>query len=288
MTLARSVIWGISLLSVLSVMVVYAVPAEKIDVINEKSGHTFSLPANAKALENNPNIFYLGTGVDSATQEIVEGYAIVRYQEPKAKTNVTGNAKAWGGTICYGFLASDAKWKGTPEPWVVNWANTQWLAANDFFTIVNGAVDKWENAADGVMNASYINIFGVGTTTTNTLNAGWALNGINEVVFGSITETWVIAVTTIWGVFGGAPRNRYLSERDQVYDQVDFGRTIGGSPTTMDLENIVTHEMGHSFGMGDLYTSACSQQTMYGYASEGQTNARTLEAGDIAGISKLY
>lgn len=56
----------------------------------------------------------------------------------------------------------------------------------------------------------------------------------------------------------------------------------------MDVENIVTHEMGHSFGMGDLYTTACAQETMYGYASEGQTNARTLEAGDIAGISKLY
>jgi hypothetical protein len=56
----------------------------------------------------------------------------------------------------------------------------------------------------------------------------------------------------------------------------------------MDFDNIATHELGHSCGLGDLYTSDCSQQTMYGYASNGETNKRTLECGDIAGISELY
>ena len=56
----------------------------------------------------------------------------------------------------------------------------------------------------------------------------------------------------------------------------------------MDIENIVTHELGHTFGMGDLYDSNCANETMYGYASEAETNKRTLESGDIEGVSKLY
>ncbi len=56
----------------------------------------------------------------------------------------------------------------------------------------------------------------------------------------------------------------------------------------MDFENIATHELGHSVGMGDLYTAECNQQTMYGYASNGETNKRTLESGDINGIRALY
>ena len=56
----------------------------------------------------------------------------------------------------------------------------------------------------------------------------------------------------------------------------------------MDFENIVTHEHGHVFGLDDLYTSTCSEETMYGYATEGETKKRTLESGDIMGIQRLY
>ena len=56
----------------------------------------------------------------------------------------------------------------------------------------------------------------------------------------------------------------------------------------MDLENIATHELGHSIGLGDLYTSSCAQETMYGYADFGEISKRDLNSGDILGISKLY
>ncbi|USN55340.1 MAG: hypothetical protein H6765_01755 [Candidatus Peribacteria bacterium] len=56
----------------------------------------------------------------------------------------------------------------------------------------------------------------------------------------------------------------------------------------MDFDSIATHELGHSFGMGDLYQIECTEQTMYGYGSEGEAHSRTLEIGDITGISKLY
>ena len=56
----------------------------------------------------------------------------------------------------------------------------------------------------------------------------------------------------------------------------------------MDLQNIAVHELGHSFGLADIYSSSCAEVTMYGYSTEGETKKRTLEQPDITGIQKLY
>ena len=55
-----------------------------------------------------------------------------------------------------------------------------------------------------------------------------------------------------------------------------------------DVQDIMTHEAGHWLMLGDLYTKAASEQTMYGYGSTGELKARTLESGDIAGLRKIY
>jgi predicted Zn-dependent protease len=56
----------------------------------------------------------------------------------------------------------------------------------------------------------------------------------------------------------------------------------------MDLRNIATHELGHAVGLADLYENACSEETMYGYSSEGETKKRDLNDGDITGLQQLY
>ena len=55
----------------------------------------------------------------------------------------------------------------------------------------------------------------------------------------------------------------------------------------MDLQNIATHEIGHGIGLGDLYNT-CTQETMYGYSTEGDVSKRTLNSGDISGLQKIY
>jgi len=61
-----------------------------------------------------------------------------------------------------------------------------------------------------------------------------------------------------------------------------------GDTSVMDLENIATHEFGHGLGLGDLYDSVASEETMYGYSTYGETKKRTLYIGDIAGLQELY
>ena len=40
--------------------------------------------------------------------------------------------------------------------------------------------------------------------------------------------------------------------------------------------------------LADLYFAEASEQTMFGYGAFGETKKRTLESGDIAGITFLY
>ena len=88
---------------------------------------------------------------------------------------------------------------------------------------------------------------------------------------------------------------RELIEYDQIYDQVDFNwgnagptnETGLGDTSIMDLQNVVTHELGHAAGMGHP-TDDCTEETMFRFAGFGETKKRTLEAGDLTGLGKLY
>lgn len=251
-----------------------------------------------KATKVAPNLFYLGETVENG--KVVEGYAIIRYKKNFVKPgSECGNgiceqgenpkkcpADCAGGeepdtSSCYTFLSREAKWK-TVEPYIVNPINSEGLSM--LFVANNLAVDidKWEQAAQA-------DILGDGAITTSTLVADTiSPDGNNEMYFGDIEEPGAIGITIIWGIFGGPPKARELVEWDQVYDDVDFGWSSSGEADKMDFESIATHELGHSVGLGDLYKTECSEVTMYGYASNGETKKRTLEDGDINGIKKLY
>jgi hypothetical protein len=241
-------------------------------------------------------VFSLGNAVHEG--QVVEGYAHVHYKKKPGKPsgcNNDGKCQGWesascgdcsGGapepvSSCYGFLAKGAKWRSV-EPYVVNPSNA--VGLNETFVAENFAFDvsKWEDAAS-------FDILGEGSVTAAPLVADTeSPDGVNEVYFGSIADDGAIAITIVWGVFSGPPKNRVLVEWDQIYDQVDFGWSSSGEAGKMDFESIATHELGHSVGLDDLYTGECSEQTMYGYAANGETKKRTLESGDITGVQELY
>ncbi len=237
------------------------------------------------AADNSP-VISLGTAVDPQSGKLVSGYAIVHPKKSPAKPSWAGGA---GGTKCYGFFAKGAKWKSV-EPWIVNPSNTSGLSTSFVLSNLGFDIDKWEDATDGVVgNIAGVNILGDGSSTSSIIVADTVTpDGNNEVYFADISSSSTIAVTIIWGIFGGPISGRELVEWDQVYDDVDFNWSGSGQAGKMDFENIATHELGHSVGLSDLYNSDCSEQTMYGYAGTGEIKKQTLESGDITGISTLY
>jgi len=253
----------------LVVSVAFAKPREV------KERKSFSFPSTA--IQVSDDVYYLGKSRDVSGKE-VEGFAFVRRKDGRIKP-----AKLSKGPSCYGFLAKGAKWK-TLESWVVNPTNLGALSESFVFGNLGYDIGKWEQAAER-------NILGDGSSTTEVLEADTSLpDNRNEVYFADITDSNVIAVTIIWGIFGGPSQGRELIEWDQIYDDVtfDWSTDAAGSATQMDFENIATHELGHSVGMNDIYTAGCSEVTMYGYADYGETKKRTLEVPDIAGVKELY
>lgn len=274
-----SLIVGLALL--LGANPAIAMPERAPADLNTLGTHrTLVLPA---AADHSP-VISLGSAVDPQTGKTVEGYAIIHY----AKGGNGGGKPAGGGL--YAFLAKGAKWK-TVEPWLINPANGGGLPQSEFaLANMMGDIAKWEDATDGLLgNGVSGDILGDGAETSATLEADLvAPDSLNEVYFAGIDELGAIAVTIVWGIFGGPPQGRELVEWDQVYDDTDYAWSTSGEAGKMDFENIATHELGHSIGLSDLYTTACSEQTMYGYAGYGETKKQTLESGDIAGADALY
>ncbi|KKS82406.1 MAG: hypothetical protein UV58_C0010G0026 [Candidatus Wolfebacteria bacterium GW2011_GWC1_43_10] len=270
----------------LGVLTVFMLPGLVLAI--DFANFTLSTPETERTLilpqraDKSP-VVYLGSSIDPKTKERVEGYAFIHYLRG-------GNAaKPPKASSCYTYLSSGAKWRGV-EPWVVNPSNTKGLDSSFVLANLAGDIAKWEDAADGIVGGGVsVDILGGGSSINDVLVADMiSPDDKNEVYFADVSSSGAIAVTIVWGIFGGPPSQRKLVEWDQVYDDVDFDWSASGEARKMDFENIATHELGHSVGMGDLYNSSCSLETMYGYASEGEINKRDLHTGDIAGINKLY
>jgi len=182
-------------------------------------------------------------------------------------------------------MAKGAKWKSV-EDYMVDTTNPYGLTDSFIRSNVAANIAKWEDAADGILDSNSINI--IGNEVSGTVDGAdtVAPDGKNEVMFG-VLDPGTIGVTIVWGIFSGPTFARELVEWDQVFNTY-YPWSESGEAGKMDFNNISTHELGHTFGLGDLYDSGCADQTMYGYADYGQTNKQTLEAGDILGISTLY
>lgn len=235
------------------------------------------------AVEVGDGVYSLGQAYDSQSHELVEGYAIVHKKNNEARKGGPIRTSA-----CYGFMASGAKWKNV-EDWVVNPANNSGLYDNFIKNTLADDIALWEDAADGVLGSgSGVNILGNGSITNDTLVADQvSTDNKNEVYFANLGSDGTIAVTIVWGIFGGPTFNRRLVEWDQVYNTY-YPWSSSGEAGKMDFDNIAQHELGHSVGMADIYNSSCSNVTMFGYADYGETKKQTLEAPDITGVSILY
>jgi len=224
-------------------------------------------------------VVYLGKVYNKKAGKFVDSYAIVHYTARSASKPI----KTISGANCYGYLAKGAKWK-TSEPWLVDSLHTGGLSAASILQNMSADVSKWEQAA-----GRNVDILGQGSIPADLIDSNNLFaNGKNEVTFAPIDNQGAIAVTYVLGIFGGVTMQRELFEWDQIYDDTDFAWSMTGEAGKMDFESLATHELGHAVGMGDLYTSGCAEQTMYGYATEGETKKRTLETGDIKGINMLY
>ena len=167
------------------------------------------------------------------------------------------------------------------ENYVMDPINIDGLSDNSVTSDIVTALTAWDNEVG-------FNIFGSGVIGDVDGADEVQPDGVNEFLFDDIDSPGSIGVTIVWGIFFGPPRNRELVEWEMVLDDVDFD--FGNADVdsgVMDFLNIVTHEVGHAAGMGHP-SDDCTEETMFRFADIDETKKRDLNAGDKAGIKKLY
>ena len=209
----------------------------------------------------------------------LEKIVIIHYKRGHAKPSWAGGGNKESPN--YKTYGKGIKWKGLQVNIVIDPDNLDGLSQSFIVDAITASAEEWDGNTESDIYRTY--------TIDN--SSTWdddAPDGRNELLFGDYSESGVIAVTVIWGYFSGPPRWREIIEFDILFDtDYTWGDASTGA-TVMDLQNIATHELGHGFGLADLYESSASEETMYGYSTEGEIKKRTLNSGDIAGIQDLY
>jgi len=166
---------------------------------------------------------------------------------------------------------ADIKWF---IPDVVYYINPSGGPTNNL-SAIRASMQIWTDVA----SSDFTFIYG-GTTTSASAGTN---DGVNIVCFGPMGLTGTLAQNSFWYY----PSSGHIIDSDIQFNTSYIWR-IDGSPGVYDVQNIGTHEFGHSLSLADLYNAVDSEKTMYGYGSAGETKRRSLHQDDIDGITYLY
>ena len=112
--------------------------------------------------------------------------------------------------------------------------------------------------------------------------SGYPIDFENVVVFGDLSSGTIgVTYLTWWTATGEIADWDMILNTDYLWGDATLGNY-------MDLQNILTHELGHSLGLKDLYNRKCSSMTMFGYSGYNDIGKRSLEQDDILSLLKVY
>lgn len=226
--------------------------------------------------------FALARQTGNGSERVLSKITFIHFRKRPARPPWAGGNKGGGKKEeegYYSYIAKGAKWK-TVEDFLLNPYCDDSTAEEALVEYAVGeGMGEWETYGG--------EIFG-GLTLADVGYEDGAYRGWNTISFGSYGDTNVIAVTTVWGFFTGPPSQREIVEAHVLMnDDFTWGDALDDL-SLMDVQNIVTHELGHCTGMDDVYQLEAAEETMYGYSIEGDIEKRDLYKGDITGITKLY
>jgi len=184
----------------------------------------------------------------------------------------------------YKLLRGGVKWANEDLPVSYSIDVSGYDGAGAFNAIVS-AFETWDAE---VVSTELFND-DVGTVTAEL--SGTDLNGTNTISWDNLKDVNVVAQCTIWFYVN----TKEIIEFDIVFNtQQPWGVDLDGEENgyvltdAFDIQNIATHESGHTLHLGDLYEGRYNEMTMYGYADLGEVKKRSLEWGDKNGVHKLY
>lgn len=181
-------------------------------------------------------------------------------------------------------IVSPAGWK-LPSGWTYN-LNTASLpntiSSINLATIAANSFASWQAQIAGKVAV---------TKGANTSVAKAMRDNKNIIAWGR-TSGSALAVSYIWYQNGQALEIDTIFNNRFTWYWSDPSTWQSGQTCAYagvyDVQDILTHELGHTFGMDDMYTADYAHSTMYGYGGTGETKKNTLTTGDIAGLTPIY
>ena len=185
---------------------------------------------------------------------------------------------------CCAFVGNRGHWSDRDMPVKV-------FASPDLTSHFTAAHGLWKSASNGIdLLGAVFETSSVLTTQEATLarqqninTLGWAQ--IADVIIDGESRT-PLATVTVW--FATAALNHIIHYDMRLNSRV---ATIGdavANPNKHDKRGLIVHEVGHIFGLGDLFFSGCSSTVMYGFMSLGDAAGRTMDSTTTACVLNLY
>jgi hypothetical protein len=204
--------------------------------------------------------------------------ALVGYKEYNASD---------GGSVCYKLCGytwlvngsyDGVKWGPGNQGWSINDNNQDGIDTDDVVAALSAATAEWDAAGACFAFGPYADV----TTDPNITDT--YLDGVNLCTFGITGGS--VATTYSW--YNWSDKSATI-EVDLVFaDSWLWGYDACGSTTEFDLQNVATHEFGHWYCIGDLYSSKASAYTMYGWVNYGWCQQRTLDQCDKDAAIAIY
>lgn len=141
---------------------------------------------------------------------------------------------------------------------------------------IRAALEAWSNVAA----SSFRFVYG-GPATSTAYNTN---DGVNIICFAKMGNKAKVARNYVhWNELGELCDSDIALNIDHKFSAADRC-----PKNCYDVQNVLTHELGHTLSLGDLYKKSHAEKTMYGRGFKGDTKKRTLERDDMDGIIRLY
>ena len=146
------------------------------------------------------------------------------------------------------------------------------LAGKAWFQAITNSFKTWEDDGDSLIDFTY---------NGNTTGIIYTYNGINQIGFDHIEPlAWCVLTPTT-----GVPKVEF----DIILDKSpSFSSwTVGQELWKFDVQNVATHEVGHTLCLEDLYKAQNVDNTMFQTCGTNEIKKRTLATGDKDGAEYI-
>ncbi|HKE01452.1 MAG TPA: matrixin family metalloprotease, partial [Planctomycetota bacterium] len=171
-------------------------------------------------------------------------------------------------------------WPGGTLEYVVNSQGSDDVADGSEQLAVRLAFQTWGAALVGGLTISENTTADPTSTNTADLSTHRVLFDENDASGYFPSVTGIVALTPVWFTAGGA-----ILDADVIFNGRDHTFSTNLAPSTFDVRDVATHEIGHFLGLDH---SAIGGATMFPYVAAKQTDHRSLSDDDVAGMRNAY